>query len=112
MAVTLETPDGAMDLYEAAPDGEPKGAVIVIQEAFGVNDHIEDVTRRFGAAGYHAVAPHVFHRSGGGAVHYGDFTKVVPHFEVLSDDKFLVDVDATIGHLHDAGWRDDQIGIV
>ena len=36
-----------MRLYEAVPDGEPRGAVIVIQEAFGVNPHIEDVTRRF-----------------------------------------------------------------
>ena len=42
----------------------PKGAVIVIQEAFGVNDHIQDVTRRFAAAGYHAVAPAMFHRAG------------------------------------------------
>ena len=36
-----------MRLYEAVPDGEPRGAVVVIQEAFGVNPHIEDVTRRF-----------------------------------------------------------------
>ena len=55
MSVTCScypTPDGSMELYEAFPDGEPKGAVIVIQEAFGVNDHIQDVTRRFAAAGY------------------------------------------------------------
>ena len=54
---TLQTPDGPMDLYEVAPERTPLGAVIVIQEAFGVNEHIEDVTRRFAAAGYHAVAP-------------------------------------------------------
>ena len=53
-----------MRLYEADPDGEPRGAVVVIQEAFGVNPHIEDVTRRFAAAGYHAVAPDMFHRTG------------------------------------------------
>ena len=38
--------EGPMRLYEAVPDGEPRGAVVVIQEAFGVNAHIEDVTRR------------------------------------------------------------------
>ena len=43
-------------------------AVVVVQEAFGVNHHIEDVTRRFAAAGYHAVAPDFFHRAGGGTV--------------------------------------------
>jgi dienelactone hydrolase len=60
-AIALDTADGAMDLYEALPDGTPRGAVIVIQEAFGVNDHIQDVTRRCAAAGYHAVAPALFH---------------------------------------------------
>ena len=40
-----------MRLYEAVPDGEPRGAVVVIQEAFGVNEHIEDVTRRFATGG-------------------------------------------------------------
>ena len=64
--LVLQTPDGAMDVYEAKPDGEARGAVIVIQEAFGVNDHIQDVTRRFAAAGYYAVAPALFHRAGGG----------------------------------------------
>ena len=50
--IELSTADGPMDLYEATPDGaQPKGAIIVIQEAFGVNDHIEDVARRFADAG-------------------------------------------------------------
>ena len=45
--VTVATSGGDMALYDAEPDGAPRGAVIVLQEAFGVNDHIEDVTRRF-----------------------------------------------------------------
>ena len=49
---TLQTPDGPMDLYEVAPKRAPLGAVIVIQEAFGVNEYIKDVTGRFAAAGY------------------------------------------------------------
>ena len=40
-----------MEVYEALPDGDAKGAVIVIQEAFGVNEHIRDVTRRMAAEG-------------------------------------------------------------
>ena len=63
---TVSTIDGAMELYEAKPDGEARGAIVVVQEAFGVNDHIQDVTRRFAEAGYHAVAPAFFHRAGGG----------------------------------------------
>ena len=41
----LDTTDGPMPLYEARPDGDARGAVIVVQEAFGVNTYIEDVTR-------------------------------------------------------------------
>jgi carboxymethylenebutenolidase len=108
----LQTADGPMPLYQAVPDASADRAVIVIQEAFGVNDHIQDVTRRFADAGYHAVAPHIFHRSGGGTAAYGDFSKVLPLFEGLTDEGILMDVDASIEHLRAAGFTDDKIAIV
>ena len=83
-----------MAAYEAVPDGGARRAVIVIQEAFGVNDHIQDVTRRFADAGYHAVAPALFHRAGGGTAPYDDFEKVLPLFEGLTDPGIVMDVDA------------------
>ena len=45
--VKVSTLDGDMALYDAKPHGAGRGAVVVIQEAFGVNDHIKDVTLRF-----------------------------------------------------------------
>ena len=48
--------------YRADPDGAPKGAVVVIQEIFGVNHHIRAVCDRFAAQGYVAVAPSIFDR--------------------------------------------------
>jgi carboxymethylenebutenolidase len=112
--VATTTADGDMRLYEVLPDGEPNGAIIVVQEAFGVNGHIEDVTRRTAAAGYHAVAPDLFHRSGPGAVvEYGDFAQVIPHFQSLgSDAAILTDVDGAIAHLTAVGFRPEQIGVV
>src|SRR3954467_576548 len=110
--IELPTPDGPMAAYEAEPEGPVKGAVIVVQEAFGVNDHIEDVARRFAAEGYHALAPALFHRAGGGVAPYDDFTKVMPLFEGVDDDGVLMDVDAAIEHLHAAGFADEHIGIV
>jgi carboxymethylenebutenolidase len=86
--------------------------VIVMQEAFGVNAHIEDVARRAADAGYHAVAPHVFHRSGGGTAPYDDFSKVMPMFAALDDSAILVDVDATVARLAVAGWSATQVGMV
>lgn len=109
---TLPTTDGPMDLYEAEPETDAKAAIVVVQEAFGVNDHIQDVTRRFAAEGYHAVAPALFHRAGGGTVGYEDFSKVLPLFEGLDDAGILTDVDAALEHLRAAGWHDSQIGIV
>src|SRR5438128_445122 len=110
--IELATIDGAMSLYEARPEGDARGAVIVVQEAFGVNSYIEDVTRRFVDTGYHAVAPHFFHRAGGGTAPYTDFSKVIPLYEHLDDDGILVDVDAALEHLHASGWENPSVGIV
>ena len=62
-----------------------------------MNDHIEDVTRRFADAGYHAIAPALFHRAGGGTAPYDDFEKVLPLFEGLTDPGIVMDVDAAVG---------------
>lgn len=110
--IELTTPDGPMPIYQVTPDGAPRGAVVIVQEAFGVNDHIKDVTRRAAEAGYLAAAPTLFHRAGGGVVPYDDFTKVRELFKGLTDDGILTDVDTTLEHLHQAGFADEQIGIV
>jgi carboxymethylenebutenolidase len=109
----VDTPEGTMPIYEARPDrSDARRGVVVVQEAFGVNDHIEAVTRRFAAAGYHAMAPHLFHRAGGGTAPYGDFKQVLPLFEGLTDDGILADVDATLACLADHGASAERVGIV
>ena len=113
--LTVETADGSMEIYESAPDqgtSRAKGGVIVVQEAFGVNEHIESVADRFAEHGYHAVAPHFFHRAGGGTVPYDNYEKVLEKYAGLNDDAILVDVDAARSLLHNAGWADSSIGIV
>ena len=61
--VDLKAADGfVFPAYVAQPQGTPKGAVVVIQEIFGVNDHIRAVADGYAAAGYLAVAPATFHR--------------------------------------------------
>lgn len=109
---TLTTADGQMRLYSCVPEGGTRRAIVVIQEAFGVNDHIEDVTRRFADAGYYAVAPALFHRAGGGTAPYDDFEQVFPLFEGLTDAGLLMDVGAAVDHLHEQGFEDQAIGIV
>lgn len=61
--IELKAADGtAVPAYEARPVGNPKGAVVVIQEIFGVNSHIRQVADGYAAQGYVAVAPAAFHR--------------------------------------------------
>jgi len=94
------------------PSGDPKGGIVVIQEAFGVNDHIEDVARRFAAEGWLAVAPHLFHRSGDPKLGYSDFGEVMPHMQALTRDGVLADVDAAIAEIAKAGIPAAKTGIV
>ena len=61
--IELKAADGSLvPAYEARPAGTPKGAVVVIQEIFGVNSHIRAVADGYAAEGYLAVAPAMFHR--------------------------------------------------
>ena len=62
--ISIEMADGfALSAYNAVPaDGQVKGAVVVIQEIFGVNTHIREVADGYAAEGYWAVAPAIFDR--------------------------------------------------
>ena len=61
--IHLKSPDGFnLPAYVALPDRQASAAVVVIQEIFGVNAHIQAVTDRFAAQGYLAIAPSMFER--------------------------------------------------
>jgi carboxymethylenebutenolidase len=102
----------ATPIFEAAESGVPKGAVVVIQEAFGVNDHIKDVARRFAAEGYRAVAPHLFHRSGDPVIPYEDFDQAMEHLGKLTEEGITEDLSAAYDHLHEDGFEDSRIAVV
>jgi carboxymethylenebutenolidase len=60
----LTAEDGhALDAAVAGDDATARGGVVVLQEIFGLNDHIRDLPRRFAEAGYYAVAPALFDRA-------------------------------------------------
>ena len=60
----VKSRDGfAFDAYHVKAQGPRKGGVIVVQEIFGLSDHIRDMAERFGAAGYEAIAPSMYDRA-------------------------------------------------
>ena len=60
---SLKAADGfSIPAYVAQPAGKPRGAIVVLQEIFGVNSHIRSVADRFAGEGYLAVAPATFER--------------------------------------------------
>jgi carboxymethylenebutenolidase len=110
----VTTPDGVMPLTVAAPDGPSANgcAVIVIQEAFGVDAHIEEVSARFAAEGWLAVAPHMFYRSGGGTIGYGDTEGMNRHLGALRDVGTLDDIDATLVFIAGRGIPVERTALV
>ena len=76
--IQLNTSDGKMDAYVAQPkENGPHPGIVVIQEAFGVNDHIKKVTDRLAAEGYVAIAPDIFHREAERIIPYSEMPKAI-----------------------------------
>jgi carboxymethylenebutenolidase len=96
----LETAQGTMGLYCVQPaDGQATSGVVVLQEAFGVNDHIQDVARRVAMNGYLAVAPDLFHRSPTPTVDYADSPTAMARISQLGRAQIDNDVSAACGYL-------------
>jgi carboxymethylenebutenolidase len=99
--VHLVTQAGPMQAFLALPEsGRPAPAVIVIQEAFGVNANTKEVCLRLAREGYVALAPELFHRTApAGTVFEYDFSKVQSHFARLANQGIAEDIAVAKAHL-------------
>lgn len=97
--LNLQVSDGTtMRAFVAQPQAAGSfPGLLVFQEAFGVNDHIRDVTARFAKQGFVAIAPELFHRTAppGFEGNYSDFSSVMPHIAALKDPQMEMDIRAT-----------------
>jgi carboxymethylenebutenolidase len=92
---TVQTPDGEMRCFVAAPDGaSARPAVVVIQHAGGVDAFVQEMTRRFGAAGFAAVSPDLYHREDP-----ANSDDPLTRMSRLRDRNIIADVDAAFAHL-------------
>jgi carboxymethylenebutenolidase len=98
--IELATHDGPMNAFLVKPDQRPSAAMVVVQEAFGVNGHIQNICRRLAREGYVAIAPELFHREGQGLVFgYDEFPKLRPIFAKMTNESILTDVGAALDAL-------------
>jgi carboxymethylenebutenolidase len=102
--VKIPVSDGTMPAYRACPaKGDSFPVVLVVQEIFGVHEHIKDLCRRLAKSGYLAIAPELYARQ-------GDVSKIADIKEVISkvvskvpDAQVLSDLDATVAWAEKSG---------
>ncbi|MBD1924425.1 dienelactone hydrolase family protein [Microcoleus sp. FACHB-831] len=95
--VKIPVQDGEIPAYRAMPaTGANFPVVLVVQEIFGVHEHIQDICRRFAKLGYCAIAPEMFARQ-------GDVSKLTDIQEIITkvvskvpDAQVMSDLDATV----------------
>jgi carboxymethylenebutenolidase len=105
--IQLRAADGfTLGAYKAAPNGKPKGGIVVIQEIFGVNNHIRKVADGFAADGYLAIAPALYDRISPG-VETGytpeDIQKGIGFRQKAATETALQDIDAARKAASEAG---------
>jgi len=115
--IDLNAADGSrIPAYVAQPASRPKGAVVVLQEIFGVNSHIRSVADGYAAEGYLAVAPATFQRVKPGVelgyseADMGEGFGYKTAVEALPAPGVMQDIQAAIDHAAKAGGG--KVGIV
>jgi carboxymethylenebutenolidase len=97
---------GDMPAYRAMPDGKgPFPVVLVVQEIFGVHEHIKDLCRRLAKSGYMAIAPELFARQGD-VSKLSNIEDVIKVVMKVPDDQVMGDLDATVAWAKKSGKAD------
>ncbi|AKT37610.1 dienelactone hydrolase family protein [Chondromyces crocatus] len=101
-SVTIQVADGTtMGAHVARPAGSDKlPGVILLQEIFGVNEHMRDIASRIAAEGYVVIAPDLFHRTHPGFIgSYDDIPGGIKVASAYTNEHVEADLRATFAHL-------------
>lgn len=111
--VKIPTPDGEIPGYRAMPaKAGPFPVILVVQEIFGVHEHIKDLCRRLAKVGYLAVAPALYARQGDVST-IKDISEIIAKVvSKVPDAQVLSDLDATVAWVKASGKGDTtKLGI-
>jgi carboxymethylenebutenolidase len=105
--VKVPVADGSIPAYRAMPDrGGPFPTVLVVQEIFGVHEHIKDICRRLAKLGYYAIAPALYARQGDPAI-ISDIKELIDKIvSKVPDAEVMSDLDATVAYAKSTGKAD------
>ncbi len=111
--VKIPTQNGEIPAYRAMPaTGGPFATVLVVQEIFGVHEHIKDICRRLAKLGYFAVAPALYAREGDVA-RMTDIQDILKVIATVPDSQVASDLDATAAWANHTGKADTaRLGII
>ena len=113
--VDIDVDGQTMEAYLAQPEGSGRHpAVVVIQEIWGVNSHIQFLTDRFPAQGYIGLAPAMFHREGRMTMGlHEEMDPALARMGNCTDAGIVTDVEAAVNYLKAQPFvQSDRIGIV
>ena len=110
--VKIKVKDGEIPAYRAMPaTGKDFPVVLVVQEIFGVHEHIKDICRRFAKKGYLAVAPDLYVRQGD-VSNLTAFPEILKIVSKVPDEQVMADLDATVAWVKETGKGNaDKLGI-
>ena len=105
--VKVPVADGSIPAYRAMPaQGGPFPTVLVVQEVFGVHEHIKDICRRLAKAGYYAIAPELYARQGNPA-EISDIQELIQKIVLkVPTDQVMSDLDAAVAYAKASGKAD------
>lgn len=104
--VKIPVGEEAIPGYRAMPsEGGPFPVVLVVQEIFGVHEHIKDVCRRFARLGYFAIAPELYYRQGD-VSKLKSIDEIRPIVAKVPDKQVMADLDAAVEFAKESGKGD------
>src|SRR5580698_6728931 len=113
---TITTKDGTFSAYVARPAKPKAAAIVVIQEIFGVNQVMRDITDGLAAQGYLAICPDLFWRIEPGIditdKSEAEWKRAFELFNAFDVDKGIKDIGATIAHARQHPAHDGKVGAV
>ena len=110
--IQIPTSEGTIPGYRAMPaQGKKFPVILVVQEIFGVHEHIKDICRRFARQGYLAIAPELYARQGD-VSKLADISQISPIVAQVPDEQVMTDLDAAVIWAENSGLGDvTKLGI-